>query len=167
MTLPAVPLDSANERQHRTMIATVLNELAKQFPQHGSWTAVIAGSTGAGTYEITTNSCRYTRIGRRVWVDVFIVMAAAVTGGGTGTLNITGLPFIKSTGTYPIGGVQLAGIDWTAGTNLTIGFSTSLASSTLLIQETADNASYTQVPISAIAANDQIFASICYETDDP
>lgn len=31
MSLPVVPLDSQNERQHRTVIATTLNELAKQY----------------------------------------------------------------------------------------------------------------------------------------
>lgn len=52
----------------------------------GAWTAAIRGSGTAGTYQISSQTCRYTRIGRRVFIDVGIVMAGTVTGGGTGYL---------------------------------------------------------------------------------
>lgn len=167
MPLTVVPVDSANEKQHRTIIATVLNELVKQFPQHGDWTAVIRGSGTAGTYEIASQNCRYTRIGRRVWLDVFIQMAAVVTGGGTGFIQITGVPFVKIANSIPIGGVRVDGVDWTAGANVVLSWNDSGVSSTLVIDEVIDNASAGNVAISGLGANDAIYGSICYETDDP
>lgn len=167
MSLPFVPLDSLDERQHRTVIASVLNELAKQFPQSGSWTPVVRGSGTAGTYQIATNISRYTRTGRRVVADVGITMAGAITGGGTGDLTIAGLPYVKAASTYPIGSVLLYGIDWTAGASLTLAFTSSAANSSLVIPQNLDNAGFAGVQISGIAAGDLIFGSICYETDDP
>ena len=169
MPLPVVPTESADERQHRTIISTVLNELVKQYPQHGSWTAVVRGSGTAGTYEIATQRCRYTRIGRRVFLDVGIIFAGAITGGGTGDLNITGAPYSKAANTLPIGSVRLSGIDMvTTGASVILTFnSLGSAVSTLQINETVDNAAPNTVQISGVAANDQIFGSICYETDDP
>jgi hypothetical protein len=168
MSLPVVPTDSANEKQHRTVIATSLNELVKFFNTIKSepWTPVVRGSGTAGTYQIASNLCRYSRIGRRVWLDVLITMAPVVTGGGTSALAITGIPFAKIANSYPVGAARLSGVDWTAGANLCIAFDNTAASSTLVFQETNDNAANTQVAITGLAANDVIFGSICYETDD-
>jgi hypothetical protein len=165
--LPLVPLDSENDKQHRTIIATVLNELAKQAPQSGSWTAVIRGSTLAGTYEIASQLTRYTRIGRRVWLDFYIVMAAAITAGGTGSLQITGLPYAKAADTLPVGPVSVDGYDTSANANLVVTFAALTASSILNIREYYDNAGANGLAITGIAANDIINGSICYETDDP
>lgn len=133
----------------------------------GPWTATIRGSGTAGTYQITTQRCRWTRIGRRVWLDVYIVMAAVVTGGGTGHIQITGLPFAKIADSLPIGSVRLDAVDWAAGANVVLSWSTAAASSTLVIDEVNDNASTTDVAIAGLGgANDAIYGSICYETDD-
>lgn len=167
MPLPVVPTDSADERQHRTIIATVLNELAKQSPQHADWTAVISGAGTAGTYEIDTQFCRSTRIGRRVWLDIRITLAAVITGGGVGTLQITGFPFSKAANTFPVGTMNPDGIDWTAGAVLALCFNAVSASSTLFLRQSFDNAGSTALPISGLAATDVISGSICYETDDP
>lgn len=166
MSLPVVPTDSNNEKQHRTVIATVLNEIAKQFPQHAPWTPVVRGSVTAGTYEIASNFSRYTRIGRRVWLDVGVVFAAVITGGGAGNLRIAA-PFTKAANTFPIGTVQTAGPDWDAGAVPGLAFTDTAATADLFIREQFDNAVAQQLAIAAISANDSIFGSICYETDDP
>ena len=134
--------------------------------ESGDLAATIQGSGTAGTYETQTNACRYTRIGRRVWLDVWIQFAAVITGGGTGNLQITGVPYAKAASVFSIGTCRLSGIDWAAGANLSIGFISAGASSVLAILETNDNAASTFVQISGIAALDQLFGSICYETDD-
>jgi hypothetical protein len=167
MTLPFVPTDSANEKQHRTLIATTLNELVKLYPREGSWTAVIEGSSVTGTYEIASQICRYTRIGRRVWLDVGITMAGSLTGGGSGDLYIANLPFIKAANTFPVGNVAVYGVDWTAGVSLSLSFYRVDVATALTIRQTADNAVWSAVPISGLSAGDLIFGSICYETDDP
>lgn len=144
---------------------TTVGRLAVE--QSGSWTAAIRGSSTAGTYEIASQICRYTRIGRRVWLDVGITMAGAITGGGVGDLTITGLPFAKVGSSYPVGSVLLSGVDWTAGASLSLAFTGSGAFSTLVITQTIDNSAFTGVPIGGLGAGDLIFGSICYETDDP
>jgi hypothetical protein len=134
--------------------------------QSGTWTPAVRGSGTAGTYQIASNLCRYTRIGRRVWLDVLITMAPVVTGGGTSALAITGIPFAKIANSYPVGAARLSGVDWATGANLCIAFDNTAASSTLVYQETNDNAANSQIGIAGLAANDVIFGSICYETDD-
>lgn len=169
MPLPVVPLDSPNEKQHRTVIATSLNELVKFYNtiREGSWTVAIRGSGTAGTYEIASQNCRYTRIGRRVWLDVDLTMAAAVTGGGTGYLQMTGAPFTKAANTRPCGSVRTSGVDIAAGAHISLAFIALSATSVLYIFETNDNAATTDLQVAGLAANDVITGSICYETDDP
>lgn len=132
----------------------------------GSWTAAIRGAGTAGTYEIATQNCRYSRIGRRVWLDIFIIMSATVTGGGTSYLQITGVPFIKANNTLPQGAVYVDNVDYTGTANLTLSFTQISPSSVLYINETNDNAGAVALAVAGLSANDQIFASISYETDD-
>jgi len=141
-------------------------ELANAMMDSSTWTAAIRGSGTAGTYQILSQNCRYSRIGRRIFLDLNITMAAAVTGGGTGALNITGVPFAKIADAFPIGAVSLDGLDWTAGALLALTFTTAGAGSTLQIRETNDNAAAAGLAVSAIAANDVIAGSISYETAD-
>jgi hypothetical protein len=168
MALPLVPLDSADEKQHRTIIATVLNELAKQYPKHGSWTAAIRGSGTAGTYELASQISRYSRYGRRVFIDTDITLAGAITAGGTGYMQITGAPYSKAASTNPIGHVWSSGLDFTtSGAFLSAQFISTTETSVLYLREHSDNAVGTDFQIVGLAANDIIRVSICYETDDP
>jgi hypothetical protein len=171
MSLPQLPTNALDDpgpasTNMRRRVVENLNELGR-YPQEGAWAPVVMGSGTAGTYELAMDNCRFTRIGRRVFVDVGLQFAAAITGGGTSALSITGLPFEKSPDTFPVGAVVLDGVDWTAGANLSLAFSAISASSTLTIRETNDNAANAFLQIGAVAANDQIYGSISYETDDP
>jgi hypothetical protein len=171
MPLPVVPLDSPNEKQHRTVIATSLNELVKFFntiKSTTSWTPVIRGSGTAGTYEIASSTSTYSRIGRWVKLDFFITMAAAVTGGGTGYMQITGAPYTKAAGTFPIGSVYTSGLNFAAASpSLSLQFIAATATSTLFIHENVDNSAGNDFPVSGVAANNMLAGSILYETDDP
>lgn len=129
----------------------------------GTWTAAIAGAGTAGTYEIATNQCTYTRIGRAVHLQGRIVLASSVTGGGTGAITITGLPFAKAANSAPQGAVSLGSVDLPADiASLAISFASVGASSTLVITEVMDNAAATNTGVSALAANDEIAFSITY-----
>jgi len=130
--------------------------------EEGTWTPVVAGSGTAGTYELASANATYTKIGRQVTVFAYVQLAAAITGGGAGPLTITGLPFTKISGPYPIGQVLFSGVDWTAGANLCCSFGTVSASSTLFFEETNDNAGSSTVQISGVAASDYIFFTISY-----
>lgn len=58
--------------------------------EEGTWTPVIVGSTSAGTGTYTTQTGRYTRIGRTVHFTAYVVWTAHT---GTGNMYISGLPF--------------------------------------------------------------------------
>ena len=69
--------------------------------EEGTWTPTVFGSTGAGTYELSANSSfTYQKVGNNVTVLARIVAAAVVTGGGTGDIRISGLPFNMSATVY-------------------------------------------------------------------
>lgn len=165
MTIRSVPLDSQTELKHRQLLAQAINELIKfNNVESNSWTPVVRGSGTAGTYEISTNACRYTRIGRRIFLDIDITFAGAVTGGGTGYMQIVNLPFARSsTAAIPVGAVVLAGVAFTgAGVSPVLHFT---GSSTLYIYENATGGG-TNLQVSGVGANDVVRASISYETDD-
>ena len=72
--------------------AGMTSELLNDY-EEGTWTPVVRGSTTQGTYETAYSQGAYTKIGRQVTALVNIRLAAAVTGGGVGALQIAGLPF--------------------------------------------------------------------------
>jgi hypothetical protein len=67
--------------------------------EEGTWTPVIKGTTADGTASYAPQNGRYTKVGRMVFVELYIVW----TGGtGTGNLFIDGLPFTSAgSATYP------------------------------------------------------------------
>jgi hypothetical protein len=93
-------------------------------------------------------------------------MAAAVTGGGTGYLQITGAPYAQAASTRAIGSCLLSGVDYTASASLTLSFISSGSTSALYFAETNDNGATSNLQISGLGANDVIIGSISYETDD-
>jgi hypothetical protein len=133
--------------------------------EEGTWTPVVSGSTIAGTYEINTGVSKttYTKVGRLVHVSAYIVLAGAITGGGTGLLLVDGLPFAKGNNIAAWGTVAFSGVDYGLLANLSCYFGTTSSSSTILFWETNDNAGVTLTPISGVSAGDVIGFSISYE----
>jgi hypothetical protein len=77
---PATPVVSANANTLDTY-------------EEGTWTPVVAGVTTAGAGTYTTQSGRYTKIGKSVFIECVIVWTAHT---GTGGILITGLPFTSA-----------------------------------------------------------------------
>jgi len=69
------------------MTAELLDEY-----EEGSFTPIIGGSSSNGSLSYTTQSGTYTRIGRAINFNLVVVASSGVTGG-SGTLQIDGLPF--------------------------------------------------------------------------
>lgn len=133
--------------------------------QSSTFTAVVAGAGTPGTYETSLQQSRYYRVGDLVHVTVDITLASSITAGGTGDFHVTGLPFSKAADYFPVGSVFLIGVDYTATANLVCSFVTSAGEETTLkILETNDNASFSDVQVSGLAANDRIVMSITYIT---
>jgi hypothetical protein len=170
--LPNNALDdvtSAASINMRRRVIENLNQLADLLPiEAGPWTPVVQGSSTAGTYEISSNLSRYMRVGRRVWVDVWFQLAAGITAGGTGDIQIIGAPFKKMANTLPQGTIRLDRVAFTANSHLVLSHSDTITSvASLQIIEVVSNVSPAAVPVSALAADDIIIGSICFETDDP
>ena len=71
-----------------------------------NWTPSIAGGTTAGKYELATAIGKISRSGNIVTLSGRIVLAGAVTGGGSGVLFIKGIPMPKpNDGMRPVGSV--------------------------------------------------------------
>lgn len=129
--------------------------------EEGTWTPVIRGANTAGTYEIAAHYSHYTKIGRQVTVSSRIGMASSITGGGSSYLQVTGLPFAKVAGTEAQGVVDTKGID-TLGNYIVMKFVSIGSTSVLYIYEGYDNGNPTDLPISALSANDEFGFTITY-----
>lgn len=103
-----------------------------QFYTTGTFTPVLAGSTGGGTYTYTVQYGAYTRIGNRCLFNIHITITV-ITVAPTGVMEITGLPFTSAAGagnpggaaitlwqgfTFPAGYTQLMGAIGTSSTVL-------------------------------------------------
>jgi len=143
---------------------TGTSELLSDY-EEGTWTPVIQGSGTAGTYELVAGATygNYTKIGRQVSINAQIVMAGTVTGGGTGNMNIAGLPFNKSATQQSTGSVYLDGIDFDLLARYVMsGFPTASSSGVLAFFQIFDNGAATPLPVSAIVANSVILLQITY-----
>jgi hypothetical protein len=138
--------------------------LTEMFWDRGTFTAVVNGSGTNGTYQIASQVSTYTVFGRSVTLNSKITLASSVTGGGSGNLQISGLPYTGKTATFAYGSVVLSGVNYTtAGASIASEMDGTSHSSAIWFAETADNASSAYVPISGVAANNVIAFSITYE----
>jgi len=138
--------------------------LAEMFWLRGTFTAVVNGSTTAGTYEIASQTSTYTVIGRSVTLNSKITLAAVVTGAGVGNLRITGLPYTGKAATLAYGSVVLSGVNYTtAGASIASEMDGTSHSSAIFFVETVDNTASAYIPIGAATANNVISFSITYE----
>jgi hypothetical protein len=109
IAFPATQVPSTN--------ANTLDDYAE-----GTFTPTIIGLTTAGTATYANQNARYTKIGRQVFVEMFINWSA---GSGTGDFAISGLPFTVSNTpvTYPAANISRTNaFAWTAGNVLSANF---------------------------------------------
>lgn len=131
--------------------------------EEGTWTPVLKGSGTAGTYETTQNFGKYTRIGNTVTLSCYMLLTGAITGGGTGTLIITGAPFTKASNSDAPGAAFFSNVTFTAGTLYpVVSFGGAGTSSTLYIRETHSGGALTAMPISGVTNSSVISFSITY-----
>jgi hypothetical protein len=133
--------------------------------EEGTWTPVLRGSATAGTYETTTASGFYTKVGRMVTITARVILASSITGGGTGYAQVTGVPFAKGDDMAPSGSVLLRGVDIdNAGLYANVEFTTASAGSVLYFPVIKDNAFTADTQISGFSASDSFNFSITYFT---
>ena len=162
-TVPAGNLvigTSGNGIDFSATAGTGTSELFDDY-EEGTWTPVVAGLTTAGTYELQKAVAKYTKVGDLVTIEAFIQLAAAVTGGGAGSLGITGVPFSKPADAYPAAAAYVAGV--TISETPIVVFSSFSASSTLILQQNASGGFGTSVAITDVGVNDYISFSMTYK----
>jgi hypothetical protein len=151
-------------REHlQRHVAEVFEQIAYLTPESDTFDLTYFGGSGtAGTYEIASQVNRYYRIGELVFVTVDVTLAGTVTGGGTGDLQMGGLPYKAVDNHAAMGAVWTSGVDHTANYVVAAVIENT---TTMNLNEIADNAAAAALPISAVAANDRIIASCVYVTD--
>lgn len=140
--------------------------LADMFWTSNTWTAEIKGSSTAGTYQIASQNCTYSIIGRQITLNAYITMASSVTGGGSGNLSVdlTLLAIPTKTGKRSVGSAMLGGVDYTtAGASISTEADGTTHPSLIWFAETADATNLAYVPITGVGANDVIAFTITYE----
>jgi len=98
--------------------------------EEGSWTPVLRGSGTAGTFNLSTATGKYTKIGNMVTLYCAITLTS-ITGSPTGDLQITGAPFACAAGTSASGATQTQLLGITQAPS--VSFSTRGASSILYL----------------------------------
>ena len=119
--------------------------------EEGTFTVGVRGQATAGTYTITSQNCAYVKIGRVVTVTIAIGGFSAATGG-TGYMQITGMPFTNSFAVS--GSVQGNSLDFTTNTLYSIVDFISASGQTILyFRDVKDNANGADFSIAGISTS--------------
>ena len=127
-----------------TATGNVLNDY-----EEGTFTPVVQGSTTAGVGVYSTQTGRYTKIGRLVTVEIYIVWSAHT---GTGNLQIGGLPFTVNASHYSAATIGLANSIPLSASNTIAAFNQVNAAYINVIQLPVGGGSFTDVPMDTAAS---------------
>ena len=131
--------------------------------EEGTWTPTLVGNSTAGTYTFSASHANYTKIGRQVTVNAYLIFGTA--SGGSGVAKFGGLPFSKANNVLTAGNLIASGLDFGAGTiSLAIGSWTLGPSTEFYISESKDNASEVSMDIAGISTGDYVTLSMTYFT---
>ena len=115
--------------------------------EEGTWTPTIIGSTSAGTASYTAQSGTYTKIGRLVNFQAYLVWSG---GTGTGDLYVSGLPYTSSTAPYGVASTAYQlNVSLSANSYSTGGYIPPSATSIRLMQNTIAGGVASAVPYDA------------------
>lgn len=131
-----------------------------------TWTPTIGGSAvDPTTVTYTTQVGRYIRIGNLVWANGYIVINTFTLGGGSGNLELRGLPFTTSniSGNVQICVVEFQGVDLQANTKWVNGEAI-VNNTEIAFIECQDNANANVTQIGTVAAGDTISVNLMYRT---
>ena len=124
--------------------------------EEGTWTPAIRGSGTAGTYQLALANGFYTKIGRSVTIVCDVQFAGSITGGGTGYLQITGIPFSNASSIGSQGAVRSEGLDMSTNYTWLTAMPITSPTTTWYLPESGDNQPGADFAISGVSANDAI-----------
>jgi len=134
--------------------------------EEGTWTPTFTASTSApSSVTYGTQGGRYTKIGRVVYVEVYLRFTAY--SGGSGTVNIGGLPFTAAGGSAYSGVYiqETTGFSIT-GTYYSMVLQVNAGATALVLLKQAPNSATTGVDIAQVGSSTTVYvlASGCYTT---
>ena len=133
---------------------------ANMYQNTASFTPALSGSSGAPTVGYTSQLGKYTRIGNRVDIKVFLDLSSR--SGGSGDAIITGLPFTSSNdGISQICPIKLTGVGWDVNAYYLVGQLDANASQ-ISISEINPNAAAGTVAIGDFASGDTLYLTMTY-----
>jgi len=128
--------------------------------EEGTWTPVVRGAGTAGTYTPVTVDGTYTKVGRLVTASFRILGFSAATGG-TGYMQLTGVPFANagpSCGAVRFQYLTIAG----SAVMVDVEFIGSSGTTTLNFFESYNNAAGQDTPISSVSTSTVLFGTITF-----
>ena len=130
---------SATASGSGTMTSELLNDY-----EEGTFTPIVQGSTTAGVGVYTTQDARYTKVGRLVTAEIYIVWTAHT---GTGNLKIGGLPFTANASYYSGATIGLASNITLSASNTISAFNQINATYINIIQSPVGGGTFSDVPM--------------------
>jgi hypothetical protein len=127
--------------------------------EEGTWTPSISfGGAAVGVTLNAANAASYTKIGRQVTVNGYLILTSK--GSSTGTARLTGLPFTvaNTNGTYSAATLRFQGITFT---NQFQGFA-NVNTTTVEFEEITLLGAVTNITNADFANNSQIIFSLTY-----
>jgi hypothetical protein len=121
--------------------------------EEGTWTPIITGASTAGTGTYTLQLGRYTKVGRLVTLEVYILWTAHT---GTGNMQISNLPFTNAdSNNSAVCFGYVSNIALTAG-NIMTGYTGAASTNIVLYQYPTGGGATTAVPVDT--AGDFVFS---------
>lgn len=132
--------------------------------EEGTWTPAVAGSSTAGAQTYATQAGRYTKIGRVVFYEFYIIMSA-LDGTTAGDIRITGLPFSAVAGNefYASGLGRYDRLNLTTAGNQ-VGARVNAGATHMTLFESTDNNAAAALQATALSATTYLFGSGFYFT---
>jgi hypothetical protein len=112
--------------------------------EEGTFTPIVQGSTTAGVGVYSTQLGRYTKVGRLVTVEIYIVWTAHT---GTGILRIGGLPFTVNAANYSAATIGLISNIALSASNTAYAFNEINTTFINIVQSPVGGGSFTDVPM--------------------
>lgn len=152
----------------RNIFCTAPQRAIPPYYAEGDWTPTVSAATpGTLSVTYTIRIGKYTRIGRVVHAQFYIVINAFTLGTASGEVRITGLPFTANSTAnfYQVGSVAVSGGPDIQATTVTLVWRTVAGTTYLQLLETLDNTSGALTAIGSIAASDGLYGNISYIVD--
>ena len=129
--------------------------------EEGTWTPTVRGSGTAGTYTLSSTNAYYTKIGNQI--TIYASFGFSVASGGSGYMQIKGLPFFYKANTVALGMIKAVNFAFNASTvYVALEPVTGGSDDTIFMSEIFNNAGTIDAPISSVTTSTAIRITYTY-----